>query len=350
MKILGLDLGQSKSAWHLLDKDTREYRIGTVEMDDDTLLKALKRLAPELLVMESGPLAARVHDLAVATGVRVLVADTTQEAWQWKNVKRKTDADDAAKLANLAALDLINPVHVPSPAVRERRGLQEHRAALVADATCAKNRLRALLLLHNLRLPSGKTGWTAAARASLRAHTKPFADCGADEYWRSRLALELQHLEQIEALVAQLTAQLDQLADADPRVRQLRTIPGVGSRTAEVLVTVLDEPRRFKSRRQVSAYAGLVPRRYQSGQMDRSGRITKRGSPLLRKVLNQAAWVAVRCDPGLQAFYLRVGGAQKKRRKQAIVAVMRKLLVLGWALLRDRTVYRVRPAPEVRAA
>ena len=60
--------------------------------------------------------------------------------------------------------------------------------------------------------------------------------------------------------------------------------------------------------------------------------------------------MAVRCDPGLQAFYLRVGGAQKKRRKQAIVAVMRKLLVLGWALLRDRTVYRVRPAPEVRAA
>jgi transposase len=112
---------------------------------------------------------------------------------------------------------------------------------------------------------------------------------------------------------------------------------------------VLDQPQRFRTRRQVAAYAGLVPRRFQSGQMDRSGRITKRGSPLLRQVLNQAAWMAVRCNPELQAFFLRLGGGQKKRRKQAIVAVMRKLLVIAWALLRDRTRYQARPLPSPKA-
>jgi transposase len=351
MRILGVDLGQSKSAWELLDSQTGATRSGWVAMDAESLQQLLTKLAPEQVVIESGPLAARVHDLVVASGRRVLVADTTQDAWQWKNVKRKTDADDAGKLARLAALGQINPVHIPAPAVRERRHLQEYRQALVAQATACKNRLRATLLRYGERLPRGKSGWTAAARQGLAELTRPLAECPTAQLWPGTLAVELVNLQQTEALVAQVTAKLDALADADPQVRRVRSIPGVGPRTAEVIVTVLDTPRRFRTRRQVSAYGGLVPRRFQSGQMDRSGRITKRGSRLLRKVLNQAAWAAVRYNPALRAFYLQVGGGQKKRRKQAIVAVMRKLLVLSWALLRDGSVYRPPPLPSaVRGA
>ena len=102
---------------------------------------------------------------------------------------------------------------------------------------------------------------------------------------------------------------------------------------------VLDATPASSNAHPATAYGGLVPRRFQSGQMDRSGRITKRGSPLLRRRLNEAAWRAVRCNPELRAFFLRLGGGQKKRRKQAIVAVMRKLLVIAWALRRDRTRY-----------
>jgi transposase len=340
MKILGMDLGQNKSAWECLDTQDGEVTCGQVPMDAQALPKLLRQTQPNQLVIESGPLAARVHDLARALGVAVLVADTTQDAWQWKNVKRKTDADDAGKLVRLAALGQVNPVHLPAPAVRERRHLLEYRQALVAEQTRCKNRLRATLLLQGWQRPAGKTGWSRAAREALAQQTRPLAECGPAELWRGLLQTELAHLAQVETLVAAVTAKLDELARSDPQVARRRSIPGVGPRTAEVLVTVLDEPQRFATRRQVSAYAGLVPRRFQSGQMDRSGRITKRGSPLLRQVLNQAAWIAVRCNPELRAFYLRLGGGQKKRRKQAIVAVMRKLLVLGWALLRDGTTYQ----------
>jgi transposase len=353
MRILGMDLGQSKSAWETLDLQTGEITRGQVRMDDDQLRKLLARTGPDQLVIESGPLAARVHDLARAAGVSVLVADTTQDAWQWKNVKRKTDADDAGKLVRLAALGQINPVHIPAPPVRERRHLLEYRQALVAEQTRCKNRIRATLTLQGRKLPSGKTGWSAAAREKLAAETRPLAECGPEELWQGLLKAELEHLQHVQALVATVTAKLDALAQADPGVARLQTIRGVGPRTAEVLVTVLDQPQRFATRRQVSAYVGLVPRRYQSGQMDRSGRITKRGSPLLRQVLNQAAWAAVRCNPELRAFYLRLGGGQKKRRKAAIVAVMRKLLVIAWALLRDGTVYqaqRLRPKNAKAAA
>ena len=209
----------------------------------------------------------------------------------------------------------------------------------MTEQTRCKNRIRATLLLQGLQLPGGKSGWSNAARADLAKQTRPLAKCEPEELWRGLLKTELEHLQQVEGLVATVTAKLDALAKADPQVARRRSIPGVGPRTAEVIVTVLDQPQRFLSRRQVAAYGGLVPRRFQSGQMDRSGRITKRGSPLLRRRLNEAAWRAVRCNPELRAFFLRLGGGQKKRRKQAIVAVMRKLLVIAWALRRDRTRY-----------
>jgi transposase len=340
MRILGMDLGQNKSAWEMLDTATGEVCAGVVQMAEDVLQKLLLDKRPDQLVVESGPLAARVHDLALACDVAVLVADPTQDAWRWKNVKRKTDADDARKLVRLAALGQINAVHVPALAVREWRQLLEYRRALVAEQTRCKNRVRATLLRRGLKLPSGKCGWTDKARRELRALVRPLAECNPEELWRGLLASELAHLEQLEGLVTAVTLRLDRLARADLRVRRLCTIGGVGPRTAEVIVATLDQPRRFGTRRQVAAYAGLVPRRYQSGQMDRSGRITKRGSPVLRQVLNQAAWVAVRCNPQLREFFLRMGGGCKKRRKQAIVALMRKLLVTSWAMLRDGTSYQ----------
>ncbi len=350
MLILGLDLGQSKSAWAWLDSVSGETKEGWVAMATDSLTRLFERCRPEQLVVESGPLAGRVHDLARACGLRVCVADTTAEAWRWRNVKRKTDRDDARKLVRLALLGQINPVHMPAPAVRQLRALLEYRRALVAEQTRCKNRIRAMLRTVGRDLAAGKTGWSVAARAALRAAARPLAECPPAEFWRGIVHSELQHLADLEVRLAAVHEQLRAVAAANPAVARLDAVPGIGPLTALVLLATLDEPQRFRSRRQVAAYAGLVPRRYQSGQMDRSGRISKQGSPLLRWALNQAAWAAVRGSAELRAFYLRVGGASRKRRKPAIVAVMRKLLVIGWALLRDGTRYqaqrlRGRPAP-----
>ena len=126
----------------------------------------------------------------------------------------------------------------------------------------------------------------------------------------------------------------------------MATIPGVGLIAAATIVAVLDDPHRFRTRRQVAAYAGLTPRRFQSGQMDRQGRISKRGSALLRRVLNQAAWMAIRHGPFYHDFYLRLSdGGRKGKRKRTIVAVMHKLVVTAWALLRDQRSYQSRRPP-----
>jgi hypothetical protein len=125
--------------------------------------------------------------------------------------------------------------------------------------------------------------------------------------------------------LAQVDAKLETLARTDERVQLLQTIPGVGRCTAEVIVAYLDDVQRFHSGKEVSAYAGLVPRQFQSGEMDRRGRITKRGPGLLRKVLVEASWLLLRYNTWASRLFGRLTRGQKTRRKPALVALARKL-------------------------
>jgi hypothetical protein len=98
----------------------------------------------------------------------------------------------------------------------------------------------------------------------------------------------------------------------------------------------LNDASRFKTGKQVSAYGGLVPRQHQSGEVDRRGRITKRGPALLRKLLVECAWCMLRYNAWARGIYLRLTGGGQRRKKQAIVALARKILVRCWAMLRDK--------------
>lgn len=157
--------------------------------------------------------------------------------------------------------------------------------------------------------------------------------------------MELQALEQVQALIAQVDLKLEALAQADQRVALLRTIPGVGPRLAETVVAIIDDPHRFASGKQVGAYAGLVPRQFESGTMQRSGRITGRGHQLLRTLLVEVAWLMQRYNASLRERFERVCRGSKTRRKIAVVATARKLLIVCWAMLRDGTTWRP-PTPQ----
>ena len=111
-----------------------------------------------------------------------------------------------------------------------------------------------------------------------------------------------------------------------------------------MIAVYLDDAERFETSGQVSAYAGLVPRQFQSGETDRKGRITHRGPGLLRKVLVEAAWLMQRYNPWAAALFKRLSRGVKVRRKQALVAVARKLLVRCWAMLRHGKPWEVQPA------
>jgi transposase len=339
MKILAIDLGKFKSVACVFDTQTQQTEYHTVASTAGYLRSFLATQGADQVVFEACSLAGWVHDLCQELGLQTLVCNPNQEAWKWKNVKRKTDKDDALKLARLAALGQLVPVHIPARDTRGYRRLVKYRKSLVGRVNRIQNNIRALLVQQGRSVPVGARAWTVEGMRMLGELRRPLADCALHELWRGELDLELIALEQAWAQLKAADARLDRLAADDARVRLLQTIPGVGRKTAEVIATQLDRPERFQNARQVSGYAGLVPRRFQSGNMDRQGGITRRGSRLLRSSLVECAWVMLRYNPWARAHYERIHAGQKTRKKQAIIAVARKLLVRCWAMLRDGTAW-----------
>jgi transposase len=266
-------------------------------------------------------------------GYEVLVCNPNQEAWKWKHIKRKTDRDDALKLAKLAALGQLVPVYIPCRQQREYRRLVKYRQVVLGRINRVQNNIRAIFAQRGMEMVRGQKMWALERLELIAEHRKPLADCSLDDLWRGELDLELIQLEHLRQHQHQIHKQLQAIARADERVQLLQTIPGVGRKTAEVVVAYLDDPHRFQNARQVSSYAGMVPRRYQSGEMDRQGRIHKRGPRQLRSALVEAAWLMLRYNPWAKSVYERLTSGQKTRKKKAIVAVARKLLVRCWVML-----------------
>ncbi|MCX5653583.1 MAG: IS110 family transposase [Planctomycetota bacterium] len=350
MRILALDVGKCKTVSCLLDTDTGEVAYETTPTSPCDLNQLFAARRPDRVVLEVGPMAGWIRDVASASDVKdIQVANPTHEAWRWRNVKRKTDRLDALKLAQLSAANQLPTVWLPEGNVRQWRQLIHYRNALVERRTAIKNNIRSVLDTQGLTLRAGRCGWTAQSLAGLRLQARPLAGLGMTELWRGILDVEVRALEQVEQQVREVESALDALGAADERVQLLQTIPGVGPRLSELLVAMIDDPHRFRSGRQVSSYFGLVPRQHQSGQMDRQGHITRQGCRLARKLLVEVAWVSLRYNPHLRQVYQRVHGASRTRRKIAIVAVARHLAVIGWAMMRDRKAWRPPTAPPTAA-
>jgi transposase len=348
--ILAIDLGKYKSVACTYDRESGEVVFRSVPSCREEFQRLIERCRPSMVVIEACTLAGWVYDLCQQLDVPCRVANTASEAWKFKHSKRKTDRDDALRLAELAALGQLPTVTIPAKPVRERRALIVTRQALIGRRTAAQNRIRAILLGQGLAAPVGHRAWTDAGRAALRELAKPLAECAPDELWRGLIDLRLTELEQVEILIATTESALHRLAQADPATHLLQTIPGVGPRTAETVANHLHDPRRFRKGKQVSAYAGLVPRQYQSGEMDRRGRITKRGPAILRKLLVECAWAMLRYNAWARALWMRLTRNGSTRKKPAIVALARRLLVRCWAMLRDGTPWRDEPIPAAAVA
>jgi transposase len=347
--ILALDLGKYKSVACAYQGDPAAARFESLTTDRAHLRQLFAKHRPGVVVFEACALAGWVHDLCAELGLPCRVANTASEAWKFKHTKRKTDKDDALRLAQLQALGQLPAVVIPPQQTRQWRALIACRQGLVGRRCAAQNRVRALLVGQGLPAPRGARAWTELGLQGIGLHAKPLADCAADELWRGLLDLALTEYRQAKGLIDQAEAKLDALARADAGVRLLETIPGVGPRTAETVVAYLGDAGRFETGKQVSAYGGLVPRQYQSGESDRRGRITRRGPALLRKLLVECAWVMLRYNGWARAVYARLSRG-KARKKQAIVALARKLLVRCWAMLRDGTPWRADPEPKPQAA
>jgi transposase len=347
MRILALDLGKYKTVGCDYERESGKHRFRSSFTTPAALQQLVKDVKPDRVVIEVCNIAGWVCDLLRGMGVEIQVANTSDDAWRWRKVKKKNDRDDALKAARLSAVNQLREVHIPSIDVREWRALIGFRQQLVKRRGKVKNHIRDLLLVEGQILPRGAKCWTQLGVARLEAMAKPLGEVGMNELWRGQLHMELRQLREVQQEIAIAEEKLDAIAAADPRVALLRTIPGVGPRLSEAIVALLDRPERFQKASEVSAYIGMVPKQFDSGESERHGRITKHGSRLVRSLLVEVAWAGLRYNPWVRQTYQRISGGKKSRKKIAIVAVGRRLLVRCWAMLRDGTGWR---SPAIRAA
>jgi transposase len=241
---------------------------------------------------------------------------------------RKNDRLDARKLATLLYLKQLPQVHLPSPDVSAWRALINHRRTLVKRRTILKNQIRSILRAFGHLCPY-KSCWTRVGKAWLLSLT--FDDA---RDWMIQSLLE--ELRLADERIADLERQLDTIAETQPKVALLRTIPGIGPRTAEAIVAFTDRVDRFANRKRFASYFGMTPTEDSSGLMRRHGHISKRGPSVVRWLVVEAAHRVIARCPALRTFFDRIHRAKKDRYKKAIVATGRKVLAVCYGMMRDQ--------------
>jgi transposase len=347
MRILAIDLGKSRSVACVYDAVSGEAHYRKIFTGPAPIRSLIEEVQPQRVVIEICSAAGWVSDLVGSFEVELQVANTSAPAWRWSNTKRKTDRDDALRLAQLSSLNQLPQVAPAKQKVRQWRALIRYRHHLVRRRTQIRNRIRALFEREGLTLPKGHICWTATGMTALRTEGRDFDSLDEGQLWRGELACELDALLAIDSLIKRVEEKLNEMEERQANCRLLRSIPGVGPRLAEIVVAILGDPRRFRNGKQVASYAGLTPRQYQSGDSDRQGRISRQGNTLLRAMLVEVSWVSLRYNDWARAVYERVRRGSSVRKKIAIVAVARRLLVRCWAMLREGTTWRPSIAPHV---
>ena len=332
MLFAGMDVHKDSTVFCLFDpaaEPKAQYRHVTVPTTREGIESVLQPLKGDCRVaFEVGLQAQWVAGIVRPFTTDLQVANPSKMPWLFRD-GRKNDKIDARKLATLLYLDQLPRVHLPAAEISIWRSMINHRRARIKRRSMVKNQIRSLLRARALSCPH-KSLWTRKGQTWLRSQTfEPVC------HWMMDRLLE--ELQMIDRWIDELEAQLDGVARIHPAIALLRTIPGIGPRSAEAIVAYSDDVRRFGNRKQFAAYFGLTPTLDSSGRVDRHGHISKRGPSVVRWLLVEAAHQVVRRCPAFRAWFDRICRGKPERKKKAIVAVARKLLTIAFAMWRDGT-------------
>ncbi len=340
---VGLDVSKEETAFCVKDSSGKVLARGKVSTDPAALFEMLREhcLCPERIVLETGTLSGWLARGLVELGLPVEVIDARHAHAVLKLQHNKTDAGDAELLAELARSGFYRAVAVKGAAAQAARVLLKARGHLVGQRCATENAIRGLLGSLGLRFPKGSGKLSGRVRAALEE--------------RPDLRVTFEPLLSSVAALKRAIARLDQAvmarAKAAPACRLLMTTPSIGPVTALAYVATIDDPTRFTKSRAVGAYVGLTARRFQSGEMDYSGRISKMGDAMLRSLLYEAAnslLTVVRKAHPLKDWARRI--RRRKGHKKACVALARKLAVILHRMLITGEPFRWPEQPAKKAA
>jgi transposase len=331
---VGLDVSLKEASVCVLNQQGTCVFEGKVASDPKAISRLIRKHAPNVVRvgLESGPTSVWLTHALLAEGLPVVCLDARHAQAVLSVRPNKSDRNDARGLAEMVRVGWFKTVQVKSLTAHERKALLIARHQLVEMRVRIDNQLRGILKTFGLVIGQCGHG-QIGERAQQLAEGHPGIDCVV----ASLVTVRDSVLQQI----AVFDRAIRRLVKTDDTARRLMTVPGVGPVVALAYMSMIDDPKRFVHARDVGAYLGLTPQRYQSGEVDRAGRISKCGDGFVRTCLYEAAGVLLtkvkRWSP-LKAWGVRL--MKRVGAKKAKVAVARKLAVILHCIWVDGTDFR----------
>jgi transposase len=318
----GIDVSLEQSSVCVVDATGRIVREAKVASEPEALAHFFEQLGLPVarIGLEAGPLSQWLHAGLAEAGLQVVLLETRQVKAALSAMIVKTDRKDARGIAQLLRMGWYRPVHCKSPPAQEIRALLVGRKLLQGKLLDLELGIRGLLRGFGLKVGQVSKGRFAARIRELIAG-QPMLERVIEPMLRARETLRQEFHALHRAVLG--------IVRNDGVCRRLMTVPGVGALVAVTFTSAVDDPARFRHSRAVGAYLGLTPKRYQSGETDVTGGISKVGDAMVRTALYEAANVmltkTVRFS-SLKRWALEV--AKRRGPKRAKVALARKLATI----------------------
>src|SRR6266540_3219440 len=330
----GLDVSVKETSICIVDDTGKIVREARVASEPEALLQVLTNTIYRFkrVGLEAGPLSQWLYSVLAEAGLPVICVETRHMRAVLKAQINKTDRNDARGIAQMMRVGLYRPVHVKTLRSQKLRMLLTHRKLLQSKAIAIENDLRATL--RNFGLKVGMVG-TVKFEARIKELVENLPDLAI--LVEPLLVVRRVLREQITVLHRRLLA----IVRDDDVCRRLMTVPGVGPVVALTFRVTVDVPARFRNSKAVGAVFGLTPSKYQSGESDRTGGISRCGDEMMRAMLYEAAQILlVRSAKWswLKAWAMKI--ARHRGMKKAIVALARRLAVIMHRMWVDGTEFR----------
>ncbi len=330
----GLDVSLEETAVCVVDETGRIVREARVASEPEALVAFLRAsgMTMERVGLEACSLTAWLQQGLSEEGIPAICIEARQAKAAMGAMPNKTDRNDARGIAQIMRTGWYRAVHVKSPSCRSWRALLTARRIVLNKRRDVENGIRALLREAGLKVGT-------PSRKDFPARVRALA---ADDPVLASLAESLLGVVEVMTReVERLTKRVLDEVRTEPTCRRLMTVPGVGPLTALAFRATIDQPTRFRKSRDVGAHLGLTPRRYQSGETDVQGRISRCGEELARSALYEAAHsLLIRSTKwsALRAWGMNI--AKRRGMARARVAVARKLAVILHRMWADGSEFR----------
>jgi len=335
----GIDVSLEYSSVCVVNANGKIVREGKVLSEPDALIGWFRSLGLELsrVGLEAGPLSQWLYAAMKQAGLVVELLETRHVRDAFKAMPVKSDRNDARGIAQLMRLGWFRPVHCKSIGAQETRAVLTSRKLVQSKLLDVENHLRGIVRGFGLKV--GKTTNVSFAR---RIRELVANHASLEMIAEALLSVHAVLLREFKAFEKQVRS----MARQDAKARLLMSTPAVGPIVALTYASAIDDPGRFKSSKLVGAHFGLTPKKYQSGQTDYTGRISKIGDASVRTALYEAAHIMLTkplkgCSQ-LKSWAMRI--ARRAGMSKAKVALARRLAVIMHRMLSDGTAFNAAAA------